>query len=237
MPDPARPAPLVIDYVTPLAADERIPQAEARIIAGAPTEQVRDLFASTKEAATFYARFQAERYAPAAVDGTCKGCGRPTGDIAVVTWLVHFPLRTFEIASINQFDATALAVHFPACHSLCANCLAASQRHLNARSRWEILIALAVAAIGPIFLVWSAFEPAWMESLKERLGRLFYILPLALLAAPIVVVSAREERSYRRLPESLRTIIQDGLILSIRPLGCAPAATATPAITGTPPAA
>ena len=238
MSDSARPAPLVINYARPLAADERAPEAEARILAGALPEQVRDLFPSTKEAATFYARFQAERYALAAVNGQCKGCGRPTGDVAIVTWLVHFPLRTFEIASINQFDASMLAVQFPACYSLCADCTAASQRRMTP-ARWEIPLALAIAAIGPLLLVWSAFEPAWMEPVKERLGRLFYLLPLALLAAPIIVVSAREERSYRRLPESLRSIIPGGMIVSIRALATDTAATTatTPPITETPPAA
>ena len=61
-----------------------------------------------------------------------------------------------------------------------------------------------------------------------------------LLTAPIVIVSMREERWYRRLPESLRDIVPGGMIVDIRPLGAVtptPPTPPTPPISETPPAA
>lgn len=205
---------LTLNYATPLHPEERNAEAEGMILADAAPEKLRDLFGSTKEAASFYAKFQAQRFGPQKVDGLCKYCGRPTREMAMALWQVSFSLRATEFVSLNHFNAREIIVQFPACHSICAACLHKARRSFERPTR-AILIALIVVLIGPGALVWSAFDPPWALAMKQMLESFFPVPPLLLLIAPILIMAIREDRRYRRLPKSLRCIISNAMMTEI----------------------
>lgn len=208
---------LTLEYQSPLRPDERNTEAEAMILANADPDKVRDLFKTTKEAASFYGRFQAHRFGRQKVDGICKSCGASTTGVIEAVWGTSMTLRAFEFVSLNQVDAHALKIEFAAYHSMCQKC-AAKARDCLELSKRTLLGAVLIALTGPGVLVWSAFDPPWALALRPQLGRLFFILPLLLLALPILAIAIRHERRYNRLPASLRGIVPGAMINSLRVL-------------------
>jgi hypothetical protein len=201
---------VTLDYAGPIDVIERMPEAEALVLSDS-LDKFRDLFATTKEAAIYFGRFQSARFAPQTVDRVCKGCDRATDDVVVIRWFVEFTLR-FNEFSINT---RGYQLWIDTYHSLCDSCLHATQNRVR-RHRLSIAAAVTLALLGVAYLFWSGYDPPWARFLKDQLGIYFYAPPIALIAVAIVLVAIRDHRARRQLPAALRRIVASGTFSSIR---------------------
>jgi hypothetical protein len=195
---------LTLDYASPLTAADRLPQAAAildRPLNGAAYKEYLALFPSTKDAALYFLRHQAARFAPENVTGQCIECGTATIHVAPINWVQHFQLRMTEL-SVNTRGYT---VQFPTFHSMCESCHAAAKARLT-HYRRSLAWAIGFAAIGIGITFWSAYEPPFIRDLKDHIGSWFYALPAGFMLACIIVVARRESKRARCTPKALRDL-------------------------------
>jgi hypothetical protein len=191
---------LVLDYASPRIPREGIPEAEALILAGTTDSRFVKLFKSTHEAASFFASYQLERFAPERADGICFECGESTRDLAIARWD-----NFFNPTGLLTTDPQTI-LRFTTCHSCCGPCLEAARRRLGAHRR-SLLWAILLAATGVGLTYWSAFNPGWVVWIKERIENWFYAIPAVFMLTAILLVARRERQLQRSKPDRLTRLL------------------------------
>jgi len=173
--------------------------AETSILAGESLNKYQKLFPTTKEAATFYARFQARRFSRTSADGICKGCRAATPEIVVIAWRVGFKLRAKELSLSTDGYRALLCT----CHSLCDRCLEGIRYRARRRSR-TVAIGMMAACTATLLLIWSFQNPPWTLAIKRSLGLLFYLPPVAVIVGALFYLAGTQNVRHEPLPPELR---------------------------------
>ena len=197
---------ITLDYAKPLTPDERIPQAEAVLLAGGSLAQYRKHFDTTRHAVAFYGRFQAHRFSREFLDHICVNCGVLTEKVLRIRWQLTMSPRTLEFAISDASYTVTFFTH----HSCCAECRDSIRRryrfHRNAK--W-IIVALSIAV-----LLIALQDPPWLKPLRDRLGDNAAPLVICLFIAGVIVAAIFEATAQRCLPAGIRKL---GRLIKLRP--------------------